>query len=506
MDSLAQNGIVETFEIQELTLPLTLEGRDIIGQAKTGEGKTLAFGVPILNKIWHEDWRKHPQALIILPTRELAAQVVEALEMASARRDDNLKIELLVGGTDMDRQKQNLSEGADIVVGTPGRLKDLVEQGVLHIEHIKHLVLDEADEMLSMGFIDDMEYLISHTGDDHQTMLFSATMPAEIIIISRKYLRNPMRISTLNATVEGATVDNIKNYAYRAHRMDKVNMLAQILQIERKKAIIFIQMKHQVAKVADQLKEMGYNVNELHGNLNQAQRSKFLEKFSSSTDDQSILVTTDVAARGLDIDDVTLVVNYECPDDKASYLHRTGRTGRAGSSGIAVTFVDWEDVRRWNSISQDLGLDLEDPEETYSTSETYKEALGVPADVQERLEELQKHANFTPVERRDSRGSGRSDSRSSNRGDSSRTRSDGRRSGGTNSRDGKSNDRRDGKPWQKRDDKRGKGRDDAKRRPQNGSGKPREERSEAHTHIEEVKLPEPRRRQKGNRQRRVMNG
>ncbi|MDR1861700.1 MAG: DEAD/DEAH box helicase [Candidatus Ancillula sp.] len=381
--SLSDAGIVDAFEIQEITLPLLLEGRDVIGQAKTGEGKTLAFGVPILNRIVHEDWKKWPSALIVLPTRELANQVVEDLETASKNRDGALDIWLIVGGNDMNLQREKLAAGADIVVGTPGRLLDLARQGELHLEGVEFLVLDEADQMLNMGFIDDVESLLQMaSSENRQTLCFSATMPSEIALIAQRYLKNPMRVSTLMASEEGATVDNIEYFAFQVHPLDKIEVLARILQVpERQKAIIFTQMKHRAQELAEELRLRGFNVGQLHGNLSQVNRDKSLKTFSDSDDEKSILVTTDVAARGIDIDNVSLVLNYECPGDKEAFLHRTGRTGRAGNSGVAVTFVEWAELRKWNDICKDLELDLQDPVETYSPDEGYKTALGIPEGV-----------------------------------------------------------------------------------------------------------------------------
>jgi superfamily II DNA/RNA helicase len=448
VESLKNNGIEEAFEIQALTMETALASRDIIGQAKTGSGKTLAFGVPILNKVYHEYWKKHPQAIIIEPTRELASQVVDELKAASATRKDGLTIKLIVGGVPFDDQIDTLeNKGADIVVGTPGRLLDLAQRQVLHLENIEILVLDEADEMLNMGFIDDIRKILDKTPAERQTLLFSATMPSDIVLVAHKYMQNPMRISTLSANEVGSTVASIKNFAYRCHPLDKIEVLARIMQIpERGKTIVFTQTKHSASKLCEDLKGRGFNVRELHGNLSQNKREQSLGRFSETSDERAILIATDVAARGIDIDNITHVINYECPDEQATYLHRTGRTGRAGNSGTAITFVDWDDVSRWNTISNELNLELTDPVETYSPSDEYKIQLNIPLNASGLEEGGVKTDIFKKAaadrESRDNR---------ENRGEKGGRGRDGRRGGHgenqSNSRNRKGNTRReDGQP------------------------------------------------------------
>lgn len=433
--SLSKSGINTPFEIQSLTIPLALEGRDIIGQAKTGEGKTLAFGLPILHKVFPEYWKKHPQALILEPTRELASQVNENLKNASVDRGDGLKIELIVGGTDFDKQISMLeNKGADIISGTPGRILDLANRGILHLENIDYLVLDEADEMLDMGFIDDIRKIIEKTPSTRQTFLFSATMPSEIILIAHRYMNNPMRISTLSAQTHGAKVENIRNFAYRAHPLDKIEMLARILEIpDRQKTIVFTSTKHNATRICEDLKSRGFNVRELHGNLSQNRREHAIGRFSDTEDNSAVLITTDVAARGIDIDNISHVVNFECPKDKTSYLHRTGRTGRAGNSGTAITFIDWEDLVRWNQISDDIGLELTDPPETYSTSDIYRIQLNVPHDAKGYL------GNNSPSER--AKSMPKSVSKSSNKGSDNRKFGDKKQSKPKNARTNVKNER-----------------------------------------------------------------
>ncbi|MGH8868414.1 MAG: DEAD/DEAH box helicase [Actinomycetes bacterium] len=373
-------GITEPFPIQEMTLPIALAGGDLIGQAKTGTGKTLAFGVPLLQRIAapadDEPGDGRPQALVVVPTRELCVQVTGDIETAGARR--KVRVLSVYGGRAYEPQIEALSSGVEVVVGTPGRLLDLARQRHLDLGHVKVLVLDEADEMLDMGFLPDVEKIIDQTPAVRQTMLFSATMPSQIVSLSRRYLRQPTNIRAHDPDDAGATVAATTQHAFRAHALDKLEMLARILQAaDRGRTIVFCRTKRTAARVAEDLSERGFAAGSVHGDLGQGQREQALRAFRSAKID--VLVATDVAARGIDVLDVTHVVNYQCPEDEKIYVHRIGRTGRAGKTGIAVTLVDWDDVPRWNMISEALGLPFRDPLETYSTSEHLREALDIPA-------------------------------------------------------------------------------------------------------------------------------
>ncbi len=372
--ALEAEGIVTAFPIQALTLPIALDGHDLIGQARTGTGKTLAFGVPILERI-HEAAREpaSPRALVVVPTRELAIQVADDLRMAGARIDVN--VVTLYGGRAYEPQIDALAT-VDIVVGTPGRLLDLSRQGHLRLGRVRTLVLDEADKMLDLGFLPDVERILQLTPPARQTMLFSATMPGEVVTLARRYLSRPTHIRAEQHD-EPAHVPTTEQHVFRAHQMDKIEVLARVLQAEgRGLTIVFSRTKRSADQVASSLTAKGFAAAAVHGDLGQGQRERAMRAFRSGKVD--VLVATDVAARGLDVDDVTHVVNYECPEDEKAYLHRIGRTGRAGRGGVAVTFVDWDDLHRWKSINDGLHLDFADPAETYSTSDHLYAALRIP--------------------------------------------------------------------------------------------------------------------------------
>ncbi|HEX6338878.1 MAG TPA: DEAD/DEAH box helicase [Jiangellaceae bacterium] len=365
-----------------MALPVALLGNDLIGQARTGTGKTFAFCVPILQRIVTPDDREYnettdpgkPQALVVAPTRELAIQVTADLQIASSVR--RARILTVYGGRAYEPQINKLAEGIDIVVGTPGRLLDLADQGYLELGQIKVLVLDEADEMLDLGFLPDVEKLIALTPELRQTMLFSATMPAEVVSLARRYLRHPLNIRA-ESPDETQTVPATAQFVYRAHPLDKEEIIARLLQAEnRGLAMIFCKTKRQTQKVADELAARGFAAAAVHGDLGQGAREQALRAFRSGKVD--VLVATDVAARGIDVEGVTHVINIACPDDEKMYLHRIGRTGRAGASGVAVTLVDWEDLARWRMINDALGLPFPEPVETYSSSEHFFHDLGVP--------------------------------------------------------------------------------------------------------------------------------
>ena len=378
-----------------MTLPVALGGHDIIGQAKTGTGKTLGFGVPILNRVlapgdagFDEQARPgKPQALAVAPTRELAVQVASDLERAGRKR--GVRVLTVYGGRAYEPQIEALKKGVEVVVGTPGRLIDLAKQGHLDLSQARTVVLDEADEMLDLGFLPDVETLMSLTPASRQTMLFSATMPGAIVALARRYMSQPTHIRAMGDENENAhTVKAVEQFVYRAHAMDKVEMLSRMLQANgRGLTIIFSRTKRTAAKVSDELVERGFAAAAIHGDLGQGAREQALRAFRNGKVD--ILVATDVAARGIDVENVTHVINYQCPEDEKTYLHRIGRTARAGNTGVAVTFVDWDDLHRWALINKTLDLGIPEPQETYSSSDHLYSDLDIPTDAKGRLRRSQ---------------------------------------------------------------------------------------------------------------------
>ncbi|WP_345623555.1 DEAD/DEAH box helicase, partial [Streptomyces ziwulingensis] len=370
-----------------MTLPVALSGKDVIGQAKTGTGKTLGFGLPLLERVTvpadveagraaPEALTEAPQALVVVPTRELCTQVTNDLLTAGKAR--NVRVLAIYGGRAYEPQVEALRKGVDVIVGTPGRLLDLAGQKKLDLKHIKSLVLDEADEMLDLGFLPDVEKIINMLPAKRQTMLFSATMPGAVIGLARRYMSQPTHISATSPDDADATVANTKQFIYRAHNMDKPEMVARILQAEgRGLAMVFCRTKRTAADLADQLQQRGFASGAVHGDLGQGAREQALRAFRNGKVD--VLVCTDVAARGIDVEGVTHVINYQCPEEEKTYLHRIGRTGRAGAKGTAITLVDWDDIPRWQLINKALQLKFNDPPETYSTSPHFYTDLGIPA-------------------------------------------------------------------------------------------------------------------------------
>ncbi len=385
-EALEAVGIISPFPIQELTLPVALSGNDVIGQAKTGTGKTLGFGLPLIERVTvpadveagrsqPEQLTEAPQALVVVPTRELCQQVTNDLLTAGKVR--NVRVLAIYGGRAYEPQVEALKKGVDVVVGTPGRLLDLAGQRKLDLSQVRTLVLDEADEMLDLGFLPDVEKIIQLLPAKRQTMLFSATMPGQVISLARRYMSQPTHIRATAPDDEGATVANITQHVFRAHSMDKPEMVARILQAEgRGLAMLFCRTKRTAADIADQLARRGFASGAVHGDLGQGAREQALRAFRNGKVD--VLVCTDVAARGIDVEGVTHVVNYQSPEDEKTYLHRIGRTGRAGAKGTAVTLVDWDDIPRWKLINKALDLPFDEPEETYSTSPHLYEQLHIP--------------------------------------------------------------------------------------------------------------------------------
>jgi superfamily II DNA/RNA helicase len=388
--SLERVGILRAFPIQSMTLPVALTGHDIIGQAKTGTGKTLGFGIPLLQRVagpGEDGWGDlavpgKPQALVVVPTRELAVQVAGDLDTAS--KGSSARVLTVYGGRAYEPQIEALRRGVEVVAGTPGRLLDLAQQGHLDLGHCRVVVLDEADEMLDLGFLPDVERLLAMTPAGRQTMLFSATMPGPVVALARRFMTQPTHIRAADPDDTGATVKATAQYVYRAHALDKVELLSRILQARgRGLTIVFARTKRTAAKVAEDLEERGFAAAAIHGDLGQGAREQALRAFRNGKID--VLVATDVAARGIDVDDVTHVINYQCPEDEKTYLHRIGRTARAGNTGTAVTFVDWDEVMRWSMIDKALDLGIPEAAETYSSSPHLYTDLDIPTGIKGRL-------------------------------------------------------------------------------------------------------------------------
>ena len=381
IQALEEDGIESAFAIQELAIPLGLKGYDLIGQAKTGTGKTLGFGLPLLERLLQSE-TKGVRALILAPTRELAVQVGNDLQRVS--RHTNLRVVTVYGGAAVQGQADQLEKSVDVIVATPGRLLDFMNQGKISLDKLEVLVLDEADEMLDMGFLPDVEKVIAQVPTDAQKMLFSATMPGKIMSLARGHMNNPTHIHASTPGEDESIVDKIEQHVWRAHPLVKPELIAKVLQAETcTLSIIFCSTKRGAAKLYDDLKARGFKVSTIHGDLGQQQRERALDALRNNK--VQVLVATDVAARGLDIEGVTHVINYDCPDDENTYVHRIGRTGRAGASGVAVTLVDWEDVPRWQHINKQLGLAFQEPIETYSNSEHLFTGLGINPNVSSSL-------------------------------------------------------------------------------------------------------------------------
>ncbi len=371
-DALDAQGIVTPFPIQELTLPLALDGHDLIGQARTGTGKTLAFGLPLLQRV--DTTQRATQALVVVPTRELCVQVHEDLQIGAALGASTISV---YGGVPYEAQIDALTTGVHVVVGTPGRLIDHLNRGNLALGDVRTLVLDEADEMLDMGFLPDVERLIEACPEQRHTMLFSATMPTAIVKLARRYLDHPT--FTRADTEAHETAPNVEQHFFSVHRMDKPRVLARILQTpDRGGAFVFVRTKHMADRLVDELGTLGTAAIAIHGDLRQATRERNLDRFRAGKAD--VLVATEVAARGLDVSGVSHVFNYDCPDDEKMYLHRIGRTARAGAKGVAVTFAEFNEADRLNVIRKAVGATDDEVEAVFSTSELLTERFGLPAE------------------------------------------------------------------------------------------------------------------------------
>jgi ATP-dependent RNA helicase DeaD len=336
--------------IQVRTIPPLLAGRDVIAQAQTGTGKTAAFGLPIIERV--DPAVRSPQALVLAPTRELAVQVAEAIHRLGRHR--RISVLPIYGGQSIVRQLRALRHGAQVIVGTPGRILDHLRRETVSLAGVRFLVLDEADRMLDMGFIEDVEYILEHVPAERQTALFSATLPAPVAALGRRYMREPERIRT---ETETATVPQIRQIAYEVSSRNKLDSLTRVLDAEDPaSAIIFCRTKREVDEIAESLQARGYLAEPIHGDLSQRERDAALARFRQGQ--VELLIATDVAARGLDIPDVTHVINYDIPMDPESYIHRIGRTGRAGREGEAVTLVEPRERRQLYSIEKLIGRKL----------------------------------------------------------------------------------------------------------------------------------------------------
>jgi ATP-dependent RNA helicase DeaD len=351
LKAINKKGFEEATEIQSMTIPVMLrDDTNIIAQAQTGTGKTAAFGLPLIEMI--DPKLKSVQALILAPTRELAIQVAE--EINSLKGEKKLVIVPIYGGQSIDQQLRRLKKGVHIVVGTPGRIIDHINRKTLKLHDIQHLILDEADEMLNMGFVDDMEEIMKHTNEDKRTLLFSATMPSRIKVLAKKYMGAYEVLTVKNKQL----TTNLTNQIYfEVKPHDKFEALCRIVDIEDDfYGLVFCRTKNDVDTVASHLNDRGYSAEAIHGDISQAIRERTLAKFRKKN--VNILVATDVAARGIDVNDLTHVINYALPYDPESYVHRIGRTGRAGKEGTAITFITPNEYNKLMSIQRFAHADI----------------------------------------------------------------------------------------------------------------------------------------------------
>jgi superfamily II DNA/RNA helicase len=433
VEALAALGIERAFAIQEYAIPIALRGSDIIGRAPTGTGKTFGFGLPIIDRISSVDEGASgkPQALILVPTRELGLQVARDLEDAGKTR--GIRVLPIYGGRAYEPQVEALKTGVEIIVGTPGRLLDLHKSKHIKFDAIAHCVLDEADRMLDLGFSEDVEKILKLLPEERQTMLFSATMPDTIMSLSRRHMHRPMTVAADVSAPDLEAANNTRQLVYMTHSMNKVEVTARILQArERGLTILFCRTKRAAQKVADELDFRGFAVGSVHGDLGQNARERALRAFRSGKID--VLVATDVAARGIDVPDITHVINYDAPEDADTYVHRVGRTGRAGATGIAVTFLTWEDLPRWKIIVKANNLDIGEPVETYHTSDHLYTDLDIPEGAPSALpSELRKRDGLSAEREENVEGDSRKSARGRGRGRGDRDRGRGgsdRRGGG----------------------------------------------------------------------------
>ena len=345
--ALSDRGIDEPFAVQALTIPDALTGRDVCGKAKTGSGKTLAFGIPMVERVTPAKVGA-PRGLVLVPTRELATQVAAELEVLGTARDRS--VQAVYGGTDMDRQIKALKKGADVIVATPGRLIDLLEREELRLDEIEIVVLDEADRMADMGFLPQVEWLLRRMPAKRQAMLFSATLDGVVDHVIRVHMKDPVRHEVESDSV---TVDDMEHRFLHVHQLDKVKVAAAIAS-GAERCLMFVRTKRGADRLAQQLEREGVKAMPIHGDLRQTARERALSDFSDGK--LHVLVATDVAARGIHVDEIDVVVHYDPPEDHKSYLHRSGRTARAGTSGIVATLVLWDQENEVRSLQKRLGL------------------------------------------------------------------------------------------------------------------------------------------------------
>ena len=343
--AITEMGFEEASPIQAQAIPVVLEGRDMIGQAQTGTGKTAAFGLPLLQKV--DPKVKKLQAVVLLPTRELAIQVAEELRRF-AKFMHGIKVLPVYGGQDIVRQIRALKDGTQIVVGTPGRVMDHMRRKTVKMDHVHTVVLDEADEMLNMGFLEDMETILSQLPEERQTLMFSATMPQAIADIAKKFQKDPVTVRVIKKEL---TVPKVTQYYYEVKPKNKVEVMCRLLDMYSPKlSIVFCNTKRQVDELVQALQGRGYFAEGLHGDLKQVQRDRVMESFRNGRTD--ILIATDVAARGIDVGNVEAVFNYDIPQDDEYYVHRIGRTGRAGREGKAFSLVVGKEVYKLRDIQR----------------------------------------------------------------------------------------------------------------------------------------------------------
>ncbi|RMD46856.1 MAG: DEAD/DEAH box helicase, partial [Aquificota bacterium] len=353
LKSIEKKGFKHPTEIQEKAIPVVYQGKDLIAQAQTGTGKTAAFGIPIIEKV--NPKRKKIQALVLVPTRELAIQV--AKELKDLGKNKKIFVLAVYGGKSIQHQIKFLKNGKDVVVvGTPGRIRDLIERGILKLDAVETFVLDEADRMLDMGFIEDIEFIFQQTSTEKQTLLFSATMPPAIKRLAEEFLKPDYEM--IRVKPEEVTVDRIKQFAYRVDESRQFEKLSEFLSEKpERKSIVFTETKKEADEVANKLRKQGFNASAIHGDFSQAKREKVLKDFRNNK--LKILVATDVAARGLDIKDVDVVYNYSLPRDVESYIHRIGRTGRAGREGLAISIMSPVQDRLFSIIKKKTNANIE---------------------------------------------------------------------------------------------------------------------------------------------------
>ena len=358
LKAVTRAGYEEATPIQAETIPMVLDGKDVIGQAQTGTGKTAAFALPILQRLDFDN--PNIQALVISPTRELAIQTQE--EIFRLGKDERAKVQVVYGGSDIRRQIRNLKQHPQVIVGTPGRLLDHIRRGTVKLDHVKMLVLDEADEMLDMGFLDDIESIIKQVPSERQTMLFSATMPPEIKRIGVQFMTEPHHVKI---KAKELTADTVDQYYVKAKEFEKFDIMTRLFDVQAPElTIVFGRTKRRVDELSKGLEARGYNAAGIHGDLSQQRRTQIMRQFKAGKLD--ILVATDVAARGLDVSGVTHVYNYDIPQDPDSYVHRVGRTGRAGHKGVSLTFVtpnEMEYLRVIEKLTKKRMLPLKPPTE-----------------------------------------------------------------------------------------------------------------------------------------------